>query len=80
MIIVSTGSARDMLPVGTLDGVCHLLDGLAGGVHSDAQRQQIVLARLAGLSDGHRGGVQRGPADLDGTREDRAGHGRPHLG
>jgi hypothetical protein len=53
-VLVSTGSARDMLPVGTIDGVCHLLDGLAGGVHSDAQRQQIVLAaaRLAAVDSG----------------------------
>ncbi|WP_457337619.1 hypothetical protein [Rhizobacter sp. P5_C2] len=43
-VLVGTGSTGDMLPIGTIDGVCDLLDGLAGQIHSDRQLQKIVQA------------------------------------
>ena len=53
-VLAGTGGTRDMLPIGTIDGVCHLLDGLTGRRRPDEQRQKIVqaAARLAAVDSG----------------------------
>lgn len=53
-VVVSTGGTREMLPIGTIDGVCHILDGLAGRASSEEQGQKIgqAAACLAAVDSG----------------------------
>jgi hypothetical protein len=53
-VLVSTGGTTDLLPIGTLDGVCCVLGALADVPHSDTQRRQIVQAAacLAAVDSG----------------------------